>query len=205
MPNEKLLKIFTNVLLKTKAENFSLSGKKKKAPNVLNKRQQGQVVVSNFLGLLQLGTDNTGKPKKNSCSNTSFILYKHAVVTLCHGNVQKVCTVYSNLLCDGIWCSSSRMFTTCSTYSIFGTHQSVHAFSYPCVIQVFLIGTNESNMPICRHMAHTYYTEFSCKKKAMPVLYKLPSLDMYFTGTSLLQKLLKQNSTQTLCHQIRNA
>lgn len=41
MPNEKLLKIFTNVLLKTKAENFSLSGKKKKAPNVLNKRQQG--------------------------------------------------------------------------------------------------------------------------------------------------------------------
>lgn len=123
--------------------------------------------MSNFLGLLQLGTDNTGKPKKNSCSNTSFILYKHAVVTLCHGNVQKVCTVYSNLLCDGIWCSSSRTFTTCSTYSIFGTHQSVHAFSYPCVVQVFLIGTNESNMPICRHMAHMYYTEenFPVKKK----------------------------------------
>lgn len=84
------------------------------------------------------------------------------------------------------------MLTTHSTYSIFGTQESVHAFSHSYVVQVFLIGTNESNMPICRHMAHTYNTEENFPvKKVMPVLYKLPSLDMYFTGTSLLLKLLK--------------
>lgn len=42
-------------------------------------------------------------------------------------------------------------------------------------------------------------------RKAMPVLYKLPSYDMYFTGTSLLQNLINYYSTQAPCHQLRNA
>lgn len=46
-------------------------------------------------------------------------------------------------------------------------------------------------MCICRDMAHMYYMrEKFPVKKAMPVLHKLPSKDLYFTGTSLLQKLL---------------
>lgn len=37
------------------------------------------------------------------------------------------------------------------------------------------LGTKESNMPICRYMAHTYYREKILVRKTMPVLYKLPS------------------------------